>query len=113
MRHLLPALLALAPLPALAQAPSPALAETYLCAGGAVLQVAYLNPASGESYAVVAFGGRLIPMQAGISGSGVRYVALDPASGLVWHTKGAEGFLAHDAAGDQQTILDACTAVGS
>lgn len=112
MRPLIPALLALLPLPALAQDPAPALTQTYLCAGGAVLQVAYLNPADGESYAVVAFGGQLIPMQAGISGSGVRYVALDPASGLVWHTKGDEGFLAHDTAEDQQTILGDCAAVG-
>ncbi len=100
-------------LPAAAQDVERALVRSYVCDGAAVLRVAYLNLADGESYAVVDFGGRLIPMQAGPTGSGVRYVAIDPASGLVWHTKGDEGFLADDSGAEQRTILQNCTAVGT
>jgi membrane-bound inhibitor of C-type lysozyme len=49
----------------------------------------------------------MVPMQAGPTGSGVRYVAFDD-SGLVWHTKGREGFLARDAGADQTTLNGNC-----
>lgn len=87
-----------------------ALTRTYLCEEDAVVRVAYLNFPEGGSLAVVDFGGRLIPMRAGPTGSGVRYVALDPTSGLVWHTKGEEGLLADDSGSEQQTILRDCHA---
>jgi membrane-bound inhibitor of C-type lysozyme len=109
MRLLFPACLALA-LPAAAQAPV-GLAATYLCAGGAVLQVAYLNPPDLPGFAVVAHAGVLVPMQAGPTGSGVRYLALD-GSGLVWHSKGDEGFLAGDGDDEQETLLADCRRVG-
>ncbi len=103
-------LAALAPaLPALAEDVAPAATGSYLCDGGQRIQVAYLNPPAGPSMAVVAWDGRLIPMQAGPTGSGVRYVAFDTATGLVWHTKGNAGFLAHDIGGTQTTLLDNCT----
>ncbi len=105
--------LAASALPAAAQEVEVALTQTYLCDGAAVLRVAYLNPPGGESYAVVDLGGRLIPMQAGPTGSGVRYVAFDVASGLVWHTKGDEGFIARDTGSDQETILDGCRSIGN
>ena len=47
-------------------------------------------------------------MKAGPTGSGVRYLSLD-ASKLVWHTKGDQGFLAHDDA-DETMIASDCTA---
>ena len=90
--RLLPLLLAL---PAAAQDVPEGLTVEYGCDGGATLAVAYINPPGGESYAVVVHDGRLIPMKAGPTGSGVRYVSLDDTR-LVWHSKGAEGFLAHD-----------------
>lgn len=111
MRPLFPVLLALAGAPAAAQDVAPALALTYVCDGGAVLQVAYLNPPEGDSYAVVAYAGQLVPMHAGPVASGVRYIAFD-ASGLVWHTRGNTGFLAHDDGANQVTILDGCNATG-
>lgn len=109
MRYLAPAFLCLAA-PAAAQ---DALAITYLCDGDAVLQVAYLNPADGPSLAVVAYAGRLIPMQAGPTGSGVRYIAFDEESGYVWHSKGDEGFLAIDAGGQENVLLGNCRQTGA
>ena len=105
MRLLLPACLALAA-PAAGAAPT-GLAATYVCAGGVVLQAAYINPPDDPGFAVVVHDGNLVPMQAGPTGSGVRYVALD-GSGLVWHTKGDDGFLAHEQAGGQETLLADC-----
>jgi membrane-bound inhibitor of C-type lysozyme len=102
---LLPALALV--LPALAQDVPEALSLHYSCAGGARLAVAYINPPGGDSYAVVAWDGRAIPMKAGPTGSGVRYVSLDD-TGLVWHVKGDEGFLARDA--DMSMLAEDCTA---
>jgi membrane-bound inhibitor of C-type lysozyme len=98
---------ALVVLPAAAQDVPEGLTITYACDGGAVVQVAYINPPGGESYAVVPWDGRLIPMKAGPTGSGVRYVSLDEPDALVWHTKGTEGFLARDA--DMSMLLQGCT----
>ena len=78
--------------------------------GGTTLAVTHINPPGGESYAVVAYDGRLIPMKAGPTGSGVRYLSLDD-SRLVWHTKGDAGFLARDDA-EQTTIAADCSASG-
>ena len=51
-------------------------------------------------------------MKAGLSGSGVRYVSIGEPK-LVWHTKGIDGFLAHDDAecrADQpERATTACT----
>jgi membrane-bound inhibitor of C-type lysozyme len=83
---------------------------SYACAGGASLEVAYINVPGGASYAVVAHDGALVPMKAGPTGSGVRYLSLDD-SALVWHTKGDQGFLARDDA-DETMIATDCTAAG-
>ena len=104
----------LAPLAALAVLAVPAAAQDvpegsvvhYACAGGDHLAAAYLNPPGGGSYAVVVWDGSMTPMKAGPTGSGVRYRSLD-GSKLVWHTKGAEGFLAHDDA-DETMIGEGC-----
>lgn len=107
------ALAALAAAPAFGQDAPPALSATYVCDGGAVLQVAYLNPAGGPSLAVVAWAGRLVPMQAGPTGSGVRYVAQGDGAGLVWHSKGTEGALLSEAAGGAEAVvLAGCAQVG-
>ncbi|MER2507643.1 MAG: MliC family protein [Amaricoccus sp.] len=102
-----------APAPALADDVTPALTATYVCAGGAVLRVAYLNPSPDDSLAVVDYGGRLIPMRAGPTGSGVRYVAFDPVPGFVWHGKGPDGTLFTDGENGQRAILEDCHQVGS
>lgn len=70
-----------------------AFSVTYVCDGGAVLQAAYVNVPDGPSLAVIAWQGRLVPMQTGPTGSGARYVPFDPARAIVWHTKGDEGSL--------------------
>ncbi len=94
--------------PAIADSVPEGMALTYHCQGGATVSAAYLNPPGGDSYAVVLHDGHLYPMKAGPTGSGVRYVSLDDA-GLVWHTKGDDGFLAHDDAGETMMAGD-CTA---
>lgn len=76
-----------------------------------MLQAAYLNPPGGPSLAVVGWRGRLVPMHAGPTGSGVRYVGLAPDLGLVWHVKGDAGTLFAEAAdGAQTTLLADCAA---
>ncbi len=81
------------------------LVSHYTCAGGGHLAAAYLNPPGGAAYAVVVWDGRMTPMKAGPTGSGVRYRSLD-GSKLVWHAKGAQGFLAHDDAGETMIAQD-------
>jgi membrane-bound inhibitor of C-type lysozyme len=105
---LLPALALV--LPALAQDVPEGSSLQYACSGGARFAVAYVNPPGGDSYAVVAWEGRAIPMKAGPTGSGVRYVSLD-GTGLVWHVKGDEGFLARDDAAETMILTD-CAANG-
>jgi membrane-bound inhibitor of C-type lysozyme len=51
-----------------------------------------------------------VPMKAGPTGSGVRYLSLD-GSELVWHSKGDTGFFAHDDAGETMIAQD-CKAGG-
>ena len=106
----LPAVLAALALPAaaLAQTAPEGLVQHYACAGGARLAAAYVNPPEGGSYAVVVFDGAMTPMKAGLSGSGVRYVSIGEPK-LVWHTKGIDGFLAHDDA-DMTLIATDCRA---
>jgi membrane-bound inhibitor of C-type lysozyme len=87
---------------------------TYLCEGGAVLRVAYVNVAEGESFAVVDWAGRLIPMRLVPAASGARYAALDARDGYRWHTKGEEGFLTRLAAGRmdaEEIVLRECRAL--
>lgn len=96
--------------PALAQEVPEGFAMRYLCDGGAVLQVAYLNPAEGPSLAVVDWQGRLVPMEAGPTGSGVRYVAY--AGGLIWHGKGLEGVLLQSEGSDETVVLGGCREAG-
>lgn len=100
----LPLTLAALALPAAAWAQDApeGLVRHYTCAGGAHLAAAYINAPGGSSYAVVVFDGKMTPMKAGPTGSGVRYVSLAPPA-LVWHTKGAQGFLARD--DDDETMI--------
>lgn len=98
--------------PAVAEDAPPAFAWTYVCDGGAVLQVAYINPEDGTSLAVVGWAGQLVPMHVARSGSGARYVAFDASTGYVWHTKGEGGFLARDTDTEQVTLLSDCRRAG-
>ncbi len=107
MRRLvaLPLLLAL---PAGARDVPEGLSQTYECQGGKTVRAAYINPPDGDSYSVVDFEGRLIPMKAGPTGSGVRYLSLGEPEALIWHTKGDEAFLARDA--DMTMLAEGCVA---
>lgn len=101
-------------LPAFGQATPEALSASYVCDGGAVLQVAYINPETGPSLAVVAWAGRLIPMRAGPTGSGVRYIAFDEQDSYRWRTRGDDGvllFLAADHTATEEVILSGCSRV--
>ncbi len=114
MRPTLLAALCFAAAPALAQDAPPALSATYVCDGGAVLQAAYINPETGPSLAVVGWAGMLIPMRAGPTGSGVRYIAFDEQASYRWHTKGDEGvllFLLADHTAEEEVVLDGCRQV--
>jgi membrane-bound inhibitor of C-type lysozyme len=96
---------------AAAQGAPEGMTVTYRCAADATVAVAYLNPPGGDSYAVVAHAGALVPMKAGPTGSGVRYVSLPGTEPpLVWHTKGADAFLAIDDAGETMIAGDCRTA---
>lgn len=94
--------------PAAAQDVPEALTVPYSCAGGERIEVAYINPPGGASYAVVLHDGVLVPMKAGPTGSGVRYLSLGEPR-LVWHSKGDAGFLAQDDA-EQTMITPECLA---
>ena len=101
----------LAAAPAFAQDAPPALSATYLCDGGAVLQAAYINPETGPGLAVVAWAGKLIPMQIGPSGSGARYIAFDEQASYRWWTKGDDAtllFMAADHTAEEQVVLGGC-----
>ncbi len=102
--------------PAAAQDAPPGLSANYACAGGAVLQVAYVNVDAATSFAVVGWAGKLIPMQAGPTGSGVRYVAFDEQQSYRWHSKGNAGtllFMAADHTAEEQVILGDCRQIGA
>lgn len=101
--------------PAAAQDVLPGFSANYACPGNVVLQVAYVNPGSGESLAVVGWAGKLIPMQQGPSGSGVRYIAFDEQESYRWFTQGQEGmllFLAPDHTAEEETVLAGCQQIG-
>ena len=86
----------------------------YRCAGGAELEVAYLNLPDGLAFAALHHNGRTALLQNRPTASGARYVALDEQLGLRWHTKGSEGFLASLAAdhtAKEQVLLKDCRAL--
>ena len=60
---------------------------------------------------MVAHDGTLVPMKAGPTGSGVRYLSLDGTK-LVWHAKGDRGFLARDDAGQTMIAADCAAEPG-
>lgn len=92
--------------PALAQGVPEGMTVSYACDGGGRLSVAYINPAgTQDSFAVLLHDGALVPMKAGPTGSGVRYVSIGEPK-LVWHTKGNAGFLAHDDAAETMILQD-------
>lgn len=86
----------------------------YLCEGGIELEVSYLNPPTGESFASLYYEGRTVVMQSRPAASGVRYVDQDEQRGLRWHTKGNEGFLAvlpPDHTATEKILVNGCRAV--
>ena len=86
----------------------------YRCAGGAEIEVAYLNLNNGASFAALHHGGRTALLQNRPTASGARYIALDEQHSLRWHTKGTEGtlsFMAADHTAKEQTLLTNCRAL--
>jgi len=86
----------------------------YRCAGGAELEVVYLNLKDGGAFAALHHGGRTALLHNRPAASGARYIALDEQHSLRWHTKGNEGqlsFLAADHTAHEQPLLSACRAV--
>jgi heat shock protein HslJ len=83
----------------------------YRCAGGEVLQVAYLNASATEHFAALYHAGQLSLLQARPTASGARYVSLDEERGLRWYTRGDAGFLnfmAADHTASEVRVLSDC-----
>jgi membrane-bound inhibitor of C-type lysozyme len=88
----------------------------YICAGDEELQVSYLNMDTGESFAMLYYGGRLSLMRRWVAASGARYLAIDEQSSYRWYPQGDEGFLAFLAAdhtATEQIVLADCEARNS
>jgi membrane-bound inhibitor of C-type lysozyme len=86
----------------------------FRCAGGAELEVAYLNLPESLAFAALHHDGHTALLQNRPTASGARYVALDEQHSLRWHTKGSEGFLAFMAAdhtAKEQVLLSDCRAL--
>lgn len=79
----------------------------YACERGMMLDVVYVNTASGSSFAVVSQKDELIPMQVAVSGSGARYVPVNVNQTYELLTKGDAATLYEDS----DTVLAGdCTA---
>ena len=102
--------------PAAARAePAPSFGAVYLCEGGAVLRVAYVNAPSGDAFAVVDWAGRLIPMRGLPAASGALYAAFDEQDGHRWRSRGEEGILARlapDHTAREEVVLGGCRRAG-
>lgn len=76
----------------------------YACDGGQVLEIVFLNTAGGNSHAIVLLDGKMIPMGIAMSGSGARYLSLDPQPGRqLWTARDGADLVALD--GRAQTSL--------
>lgn len=100
----------------LAAMPLAAAAETltfrYTCARGVEIPAVYVNALDQPGVAVILVEGRLIALEAGPSGSGVRYAWPSDGSGYVWWTKGDEAALywRNGEIGEETLLLDGCRA---
>ncbi|MGF1657994.1 MAG: MliC family protein [Rubrimonas sp.] len=115
MFRLLCAAAVLAPGLALAQPVQQAISATYLCDGGKVLQLAFVNLGD-MSAAVVNWGGELVALRNVPGASGVFYADFDEQRGFRWRGKGDEGFFAHlepDDSATEEVLLDGCKAVAA
>ena len=75
------------------------------------LMVAYFTAADATRFAAMQIGGVMQAMVQDSSASGVRYVAIDTASGFRLDTKGGELMLLKVASGsDDEEILSRCAA---
>lgn len=87
--------------------------RVYGCAGGAVVNAAYINMADGLSLAVIGverdgYDGLMV-LEIAISASGARYVSRsDPRH--VWWTRGETAFLLEGEDGKEETVLEHCLA---
>lgn len=73
----------------------------YTCKDEAQLEVVYFNSAAGNSFAVMSYGGELVPMEQVVTASGAAYAAMDDALNLKLFTKGDEAFVE-----ENETITD-------
>ncbi len=92
-----------------------AISATYLCDGGAVLQMAFIN-LDEMSAAVVHWGGELVALRNVPAASGVFYADFDEQRGFRWRGRGDEGFFAHlepDDSATEEVLLDNCKAVAA
>ena len=85
---------------------------SYACDGAMDdLMVAYFTAADATRFAAMQIGGVMQAMVQDSSASGVRYVAIDTASGFRLDTKGGELMLLKVASGsDEEEILSRCAA---
>lgn len=82
------------------------LRTVYACPDDVSFEVVTLNTAEGNSYAVIEHDGHLVPMQQAISGSGVRWLPVDPDTELeLWEHQGT---ISLNAGNGGEPILQEC-----
>jgi membrane-bound inhibitor of C-type lysozyme len=81
----------------------------YVCHGGKVLSVHYMNTKNAQSFALLSVAGRRLLFVNVLSGSGAKYVA----DHYTWWTKGPQGTLSDDTADpNAPPLLADCKAGG-
>ena len=102
-------LLAGAAVPALANDADDIQRVLYACDGDRTMEVVFLNVAGGNGYAIVLLDGEMIPMAIAMSGSGARYLSLEPQPRhQLWTAKGRADLVALDG-GAQAPLRTGCS----
>ena len=104
--------LSLAAGPALADPSGAVTHSLYSCEGNETLDVVYVTPDSGESYAVVLEEGELLPMVQVRSASGAVYEPVSPDYRYQLATKGRDATLYATTDGKDEAVKSGCKTSG-
>lgn len=85
---------------------------TYVCERGVQVPVVFVNPGSGEAYAVARIDGKLLGMRQAVSASGARYRSGDGADAYQLWSKGDNALISFGADGQDKTLFGDCAAQG-
>lgn len=88
------------------------LTTIYHCERGVTVPVTYINTEAGASVAIMQIEGRQVPMAIAPSGSGARYLGVDPQRGYELHGKGDAALISVTPAdgGEMVPLYHDCTA---